>query len=61
MQWGANAQDPKVQIVRANWKDDQQSLEVNVSFTFQGVGLGQLFSVLGQPWKLTASTVMLQE
>ncbi|PUE15282.1 MULTISPECIES: TadE/TadG family type IV pilus assembly protein [unclassified Limnohabitans] len=61
MQWGANAQNPKVQIVRANWKDDQQSLEVTVSFTFQGVGLGQLFSVLGQPWKLTASTVMLQE
>lgn len=61
MQWDANAPDPAVEIVRAKWKGDQQSLKVSVSFTFQGVGLGQLFSVLGQPWKLTASTVMLQE
>lgn len=61
MQWGTNAQKPTVQIARANWLSDQQSLRVTVSFTFQGLGMGQLFSVLGQPWVLTASTVMLQE
>jgi Flp pilus assembly protein TadG len=61
MQWGTNAQKPTVQIARANWLGDQQSLRVTVSFTFQGLGMGQLFSVLGQPWVLTASSVMLQE
>ena len=61
MQWGTNAQKPTVQIARAKWVGDQQSLRVTVSFTFQGLGMGQLFSVLGQPWVLTASTVMLQE
>ena len=61
MQWGENAQKPTVQIARAKWVGDQQSLRVTVSFTFQGVGMGQLFSVLGQPWVLSASTVMLQE
>ena len=37
------------------------TLRVSVSYTFQGIGLGDLFSSLGQPWVLSSSTVMVYE
>lgn len=37
------------------------TLKVSVSYTFQGIGLGSLFSNLGQPWVLKSSTVMVYE
>jgi TadE-like protein len=37
------------------------TLRVSVSYTFQGIGLGDLFSALGQPWVLSSSTVMVYE
>jgi Flp pilus assembly protein TadG len=37
------------------------TLRVSVSYTFQGIGLGSLFSTLGQSWVLKSSTVMVYE
>jgi hypothetical protein len=37
------------------------TLQVTVSYTFQGIGLGSLFQSLGRPWVLQASTVMVYE
>jgi TadE-like protein len=37
------------------------TLDVTVSYTFEGIGLGSLFRVLGQPWVLTSNTVMVHE
>ncbi len=37
------------------------TLKVSVSYTFQGIGLGDLLSNLGQPWVLQSSTVMVYE
>lgn len=37
------------------------TLKVSVSYTFQGIGLGDLLSSMGQPWVLQSSTVMVYE
>ena len=37
------------------------TLRVSVSYTFHGLGLGNLFDQLGQPWVMNASTVMVYE
>jgi Flp pilus assembly protein TadG len=37
------------------------TLKVSVSYTFQGIGMGSLFSTLGQSWVLNSSTVMVYE
>jgi hypothetical protein len=37
------------------------TLQVTVSYTFEGMGLGSLFQSLGKPWVLQASTVMVYE
>ena len=52
---------PVVNVVQSTVGTDPQTLGVTVSYTFQGIGLGSLFSSLGQPWVLTSSTVMVHE
>jgi hypothetical protein len=37
------------------------TLQVTVSYTFQGIGLGSLLQRLGQPMVLQATTVMVYE
>ncbi len=37
------------------------TLRVTVTYTFQGIAVGTLFSALGAPWVLTATTVMVNE
>jgi Flp pilus assembly protein TadG len=51
---------PSVSIAQGSLGSDL-TLRVSVSYTFQGIGLGDLFSSLGQPWVLSSSTVMVYE
>ncbi len=51
---------PSVSIEQGSLGADL-TLRVSVSYTFQGIGLGDLFSSLGQPWVLSSSTVMVYE
>ena len=58
--FGSNPVPPQVLIQKGSLGGDP-TLQVTVSYTFQGIGLGDLFSSLGQPWVLSASTVMVYE
>lgn len=51
---------PSVSIEQGSLGTDL-TLRVSVNYTFQGIGLGDLFSSLGQPWVLSSSTVMVYE
>lgn len=57
---GANSAQPVVTIQKGNLGGDP-TLQVTVSYTFEGIGLGSLFQSLGKPWVLQASTVMVYE
>lgn len=57
---GANPAPPTVLIERGSMGADT-TLQVSVSYTFQGIGLGSLFQSLGRPWVLQSSTVMVYE
>ncbi len=58
---GANPTQPTVLIQKINSPNSDPALQVTVSYTFQGIGLGSLFQSLGKPWVLQASTVMVYE
>jgi Flp pilus assembly protein TadG len=57
---GANPAQPTVTIQKGSLGGDA-TLQVTVSYTFEGIGLGSLFQSLGKPWVLQASTVMVYE
>ncbi|MEK7344567.1 MAG: TadE family protein [Pseudomonadota bacterium] len=57
---GPGQTPPTVSIEQGSLGADL-TLKVSVSTTFQGIGLGDLFSSLGQPWVLQSSTVMVYE
>lgn len=57
---GSNPALPTVHIQKGNLGGDP-TLQVTVSYTFEGMGLGSLFQSLGSPWVLQASTVMVYE
>lgn len=57
---GTNPDQPTVVIQKANLNGDP-TLQVTVSYTFEGIRLGSLFQSLGKPWVLQASTVMVYE
>ena len=57
---GANPASPTVVIQKGSLGGDP-TLQVTVSYTFQGIGLGSLFQSLGKPWVLQSSTVMVYE
>ena len=57
---GANPASPTVVIQKGSMSGDP-TLQVTVSYTFQGIGLGSLFQSLGKPWVLQSSTVMVYE
>ena len=57
---GANPAAPTVVIQKGSLGGDP-TLQVTVSHTFQGIGLGSLFQSLGKPWVLQSSTVMVYE
>jgi Flp pilus assembly protein TadG len=57
---GANSPPPIVTIQKGSLGGDP-TLQVTVSYTFEGIGLGSLFQSLGKPWVLQASTVMVYE
>lgn len=57
---GANPASPTVVIQKGSLSGDP-TLQVTVSYTFQGIGLGSLFQSLGKPWVLQSSTVMVYE
>ena len=57
---GANPAAPTVVIQKGSLGGDP-TLQVTVSYTFEGIGLGSLFQSLGRPWVLQASTVMVYE
>ncbi len=52
---------PNVSVVQSTMGVDANTLDVTVSYTFEGIGLGTLFQALGQPWVLTSNTVMVHE
>lgn len=55
---------PTVQVERRTLNTGTESLptlKVSVSYTFQGIGLGELLKNLGQPLVLKASTEMVYE
>ena len=58
--FGASPVQPTVLIRKGSLGGDP-TLQVTVSYTFQGIGLGSLFQSLGRPWVLQASTVMVYE
>jgi hypothetical protein len=58
--FGANAAQPNVTIQKGSLGGDP-TLQVTVSYTFEGIGLGSLLQSLGKPWVLQASTVMVYE
>lgn len=58
--FGAGA-SPLTVLVEQGSMGADLTLRVSVSYTFQGIGLGDLFSTLGQPWVLQSSTVMVYE
>jgi Flp pilus assembly protein TadG len=57
---GANPAQPNVTIQKGSLGGDP-TLQVTVSYTFEGIGLGSLFQSLGRPWVLQASTEMVYE
>jgi Flp pilus assembly protein TadG len=57
---GANPAQPTVTIQKGSLGGDP-TLQVTVSYTFEGIGLGSLFQSLGKPWVLQASTEMVYE
>ena len=57
---GANPAQPIVTIQKGSLGGDP-TLQVTVSYTFEGIGLGSLFQSLGKPWVLQASTEMVYE
>lgn len=57
---GGNPAQPTVTIQKGSLNGDP-TLQVTVSYTFEGMGLGSLFQSLGKPWVLQASTVMVYE
>ncbi len=58
--FGANPPQPTVVIQKGSLGGDP-TLQVTVSYTFEGLGLGSLFQSVGRPWVLQASTVMVYE
>ena len=58
--FGTNPVQPSVIIQKGSLGGDP-TLQVTVSYTFEGIGLGSLFQSLGRPWVLQASTVMVYE
>lgn len=58
--FGPHKSQPSVSVEQGSLGADL-TLKVSVNYTFQGIGLGDLFSSLGQPWVLSASTVMVYE
>jgi hypothetical protein len=58
--FGSNPPPPTVLIQKGSLGGDP-TLQVTVSYTFEGIGLGSLFQSLGKPWVLQASTVMVYE
>ena len=58
--FGASPVQPIVLIQKGSLGGDP-TLQVTVSYTFQGIGLGSLLQSLGRPMKLQASTVMVYE
>ena len=58
--FGTSPAQPTVLIQKGNLGGDP-TLQVTVSYTFEGIGLGSLFQILGKPWVLQASTVMVYE
>lgn len=58
--FGSNPAQPTVLIQKGSLGGDP-TLQVTVSYTFDGMGLGSLFQSLGKPWVLQASTVMVYE
>jgi hypothetical protein len=57
---GTNPVQPSVIIQKGSLGGDP-TLQVTVSYTFEGIGLGSLFQSLGRPWVLQASTEMVYE
>ena len=57
---GSNPAQPTVTIQKGSLGGDP-TLQVTVSYTFEGIGLGSLFQSLGKPWVLQASTEMVYE
>ena len=57
---GAHSQAPTVLIQKTSFNGDP-ALQVSVSYTFEGIGLGSLFQSLGKPWVMQATTVMVYE
>ena len=55
-----NLAQPLVTIQRGSLGADP-TLQITVSYTFEGIGLGSLFQSLGRPWVLQASTEMVYE
>ena len=58
--FGSNPAPPNVLIQKGSLGGDP-TLQVTVSYTFQGIGLGSLFESLGRPWVLQATTAMVYE
>jgi hypothetical protein len=58
--FGSNPAPPNVLIQKGSLGGDN-TLQVTVSYTFQGIGLGSLLESLGKPIKLQATTVMVYE
>lgn len=58
--FGAGSAEPTVLIQKTSFNGDP-ALQVSVSYTFEGIGLGSLFQSLGKPWVMQATTVMVYE
>ena len=58
--FGSNPVPPQVLIQKGSLGGDS-TLQVTVSYTFQGIGLGSLLQSLGQPMVLQATTAMVYE
>jgi hypothetical protein len=58
--FGTNPVQPTVLIQKGRLGGDP-TLQVTVSYTFEGIGLGSLLQSLGRPWVLQASTVLIDE
>lgn len=52
---------PEVIVSQSTPATFPNPLQVTVRYTYQGIGLGKLVSALGQPWRMTSSTVMINE
>jgi Flp pilus assembly protein TadG len=59
--FGPSKPPPTVSVVQSTMGVDANTLDVTVSYTFEGIGLGTLFQALGRPWVLTSNTVMVHE